>query len=125
MPPSLGRCARRDTNRMPLSAQPCDFLHFLGRNELRDAKKGLEADAEAGERVRSALLPVDDAERRTHLQTGLAQDINRVHEGAAGGDDVLDDADALPRLELPFDSVRRAVALGLVADDHEGQALFE
>src|SRR3954452_592953 len=79
----------------------------------------------ARESIRSALLPVDDAHGRMHDEPGLTQRHDRVEEGAPGGDDVLDEADALAFLEGALDPLGGPVLLRLLADDDEGQAGFE
>src|ERR671931_378113 len=97
----------------------CRFEQLLG------AKKGPQADTEARETVRSALLAVDDAERRPALQTRCADRLDGLAGGTAGGDDVLDEANHLAPLEYAFETLRRAVRLRLLADDQERQARRE
>ncbi len=79
----------------------------------------MEPHSEARERVHTALFAVDDADRRSALETRLAQGSDGLRESSSGRDDVLDQADAVTGFERPLDPVRRPVLLGLVADDHE------
>src|SRR3954449_7970673 len=95
---------------------------FSHLQELGRTKERPQADGVAGERVHSALLAVDDADRRSALQTGLAQRLDGLDGGAAGGDDVLDQADLLARLEDALEPLAGSVALLLLADDQERQA---
>ena len=76
----------------------------------------------AGERIRSSLFAVDDADRGVHDETDVAQRRDRVEQRAAGCDDVLDEAHALALLVRALEPVRRAVLLCLLADDQERQA---
>src|SRR5579859_7340678 len=74
---------------------------------------------ETRESVDSALLPVDHADGVSALQAGLAQRLDSLRCRASGGDDVLDQADAIALLERPFEAVVGAVALAGLADDQE------
>src|SRR5207302_6747608 len=78
-----------------------------------------QANSLARQGVRAALLAVDDADRRSDDQTDLTQRLNRLEQGPAGGDDVLDETHAFPSLVHAFDSVRRPILLRAVADDQE------
>ena len=60
-------------------------------------KSGRSRTRVARELVDAALLAVDDADRVRHPQARLAQRLDRLDRRAAGGDDVLDEADALAR----------------------------
>ena len=95
---------------------------FCGACELGGEEQRPQAHAGGGERVGSALLAVDHADGVPHLETGLAQGLDRRDRGAAGGDHVLDEADQLARLEDALEAVGGAVLLRLLADDQEGQA---
>ena len=90
-------------------------------HELGDAKERPQAHRMSRERVHPALLAVDHAHRRAAYETGLAQGFHGGDRGAAGGDDVLDEAGQRARLEDALEPVLGAVALGLLADDHEGK----
>src|SRR5205823_12863866 len=59
------------------------------------------------------------------LETGLAQAPAGRERRASGGDDVLDEADARPRLEGAFEPLPGAVLLRLLAHDDEGDARGE
>src|SRR6266508_4785323 len=96
----------------------CTFSAF---GELGRAKKGLEPHADARERVYSPLLAVDDAQGRTALQAGLAKRLHSADRRASGRDDVLDEADALARIEDALDPLRSPVLLRLLPDDEERQ----
>ena len=104
------------------SAQPCGFIAALSRRKqvARTVERG-EPHAEPGEGVRATLLPVDDAHRVADDETGCANGLHRLAEGAARRDDVLDEAHELARLVRPFDAVPGAVFLGFTAHDDEGQ----
>src|SRR5689334_11467286 len=93
--------------------------------ELRGPVQRLEPDRRARERVDPALLAVDDADRVADLEAGGPEGLDRRQRGAAGGDDVLDEARDLPRPVLALDPVRGAVALRLLPDDHERQPARE
>jgi hypothetical protein len=75
--------------------------------------------------VDAALLAVDHADRRTADEPGLPERLYRLPGRTAGGDDVLDQADALPRLEHALEPVPGAVLLGLLAHDQEREARLE
>ena len=98
---------------------------FCRSEQLGRPKQRPQPDAEARERVRPALLAVDHADRRAALETGLPQGLDASTARPAGGDDVLDEADALARLEDALEPVGRAVLLRLLADDQERQARRE
>ena len=93
-------------------AQPCG----VGRRtrDLRGEQERPEPDRRPRERVGAALLAVDDADDRRDVEPGLAERLDRLERRAAGGDDVLDEADALAGLEDALDPVARAVVLGRV-----------
>ena len=96
---------------------------FCPFQELGGAEEGPQADAVAGEFVDAALLPVDDADRRRRpAGRPPAAPRSRLERRAARGDHVLDEADTLAGLEDALEPVRRAVRLGLAADDQERQA---
>src|SRR5437868_10630524 len=65
-----------------------DFGRFqkVARTENRP-----QANSLARQGVRAALLAVDDADRRSDDQTDLTQRLNRLEQGPAGGDDILDE----------------------------------
>src|SRR2546430_1533889 len=56
--------------------------------EVRGSEERLEPDGGACERVDSALLAVDDADRVRDPQAGLAERLHRRDRGPARGDDV-------------------------------------
>src|SRR6516165_703438 len=92
---------------------------FGGLEQLGGGEKRAQADGVTRERVGPSLLPIDHADGRSHLQAGLPESRDGLERGPAGGDDVLDQADELARLEHSLDPVRRAVLLGLRAHDQE------
>ena len=64
--------------------------------------------------------------RSRRCRSGLAQGLDRLDRRAAGGDDVLDEADALALgSNDAFEPVGGAVALRLLADDQERQPACE
>src|SRR4051794_40677741 len=79
----------------------------------------------AREGVGSALLAIDHADGRVHDETCATQRLERVEERSAGGHDVLDETDTLPRFVRPFETVAGPVLLRLLAHDHERQARLE
>src|SRR4249919_3264022 len=79
----------------------------------------------AGESVHAALLPVDHADRGRALETRLPERLHGLDGGTAGGDDVLDDADAVALRVDPFEAVGGPVVLGLLADDQEREPRLE
>src|SRR5438132_10533436 len=92
---------------------------FFHLQELGRAKERPQAYSVAGERVDSALLAIDDTDCVSALEAGPAQGQHRLEGGPARGDDVLDEAHLLARLEDAFEAVAGAVGLGLLADDQE------
>src|SRR6476620_1610096 len=81
--------------------------------ELRAREERAEAHRDAGERVDPSLLAVDHANRVRHTQSGLAERLDGLDCRPAGGDDVLDEADAVAVLEGALDAIGRPVLLGL------------
>src|SRR5919198_3014058 len=92
---------------------------FLGWGKLGGPKQRPEPDGMAREGVRSTLLAVDNADRRPALEAGLAERVNGLHDFAARGHDVLDEADGFARLEHALDPVSRPVLLRVLANDEE------
>ena len=90
-----------------------------GREDLTCAEQRPEAHGAAREPVGATLLAVDHAHRGAHLQPGIAQRVDGLAGGAAGGDDVLDEHHAAARFEGSFDAFRGAVGLRLAAHDQE------
>src|ERR671933_1447303 len=90
-----------------------------GFEELGGPKEGPQPHRVPRERVDSALLAIDNADRRPADETRLAQGLDGPDRGAAGGDDVLDEAGERAGFEDALEPVLGAVALRLVADDHE------
>src|SRR4051794_27966805 len=78
-------------------------------------KQRAQPDRGAGEAVGAALLAIDHAHGIGDAEAGLAQGGHGLDGGAAGGDDVLDEADALAGLECALDAVGGAVLLLLAA----------
>src|SRR6266542_1299588 len=95
---------------------------FSGLEQLRGPKKSAKAYSQARERVRSALLAVDHADRFAAFQTRFAEGLYRLRGLPPEGHDVLHEADELTLLELTLEAVSRAVLLRLLADDQEGEA---
>src|SRR5262249_58021674 len=86
---------------------------FCNPDELRGAIQGSQPNRDAGERVDSTLLAIDDADRGPAGQPCLPERLDRRDRSPARGDDVLDEADAFPRLEEPFEAASRAPGLRL------------
>ena len=95
---------------------------FSALEDVLRAKKRVQADRLARERVRAALLPIDDADGRAALQPGLPERVDRIRGRASRGDDVLDEADLLAGREASLQPVLGTVALGLLADEQEWEA---
>lgn len=93
---------------------------FVHLQELTCTKERPEAHAETRESVRAAFLPVDDTDRIPDHEPFVSESRHRLGESTAGGDDILDEAHQLAPLEGALDPFRRAVFLGLTADDDEG-----
>src|SRR6478609_10540035 len=92
---------------------------FLRREQLSCPKQRHETGSTARESVRSALLAIEHTDRDPALQTGFADGVEGLHDGPAGGDDVLDEAHALARFEDAFEAIRGPVLLRHLADDQE------
>src|SRR2546425_3150369 len=92
---------------------------FSPSGELRDPEERMQLDICARERLGPALLAVDDTDGISDLERRLPQRLDGGDRGTAGGDDVLDQADDLALLEDALEPLRRAVPLGLLADDQE------
>ena len=67
-----------------------------GFEQLRGPKERPQANPVAGELVDAALFAVDHADRVGDTQARLAECRDGLDRRPAGGDDVLDQADALP-----------------------------
>src|SRR5215211_8237514 len=79
----------------------------------------------ARQSVRSTLLAIDHADRRSALETCLTQRLDGVDRGSARCHHVLDQAYALPRFERAFEAVRSSIALRFLAHDQEGHPRCE
>src|SRR5947209_8771282 len=77
------------------------------------------------ELVHTALFAVDDADRRAAGEPRLAQGLDGRKSRAAGGDDVLDEANALSRLERALQAICGSVVLCVLAHDEERQSRLE
>src|SRR5260221_11502488 len=95
---------------------------FRGSEELSCPEERPQAHGLARETIGSALLTVDHALRRLDDEARSAERLDRIEQGPAGRDDVLDEADALALLVGAFDPLCGAVFLRLLADDDERQA---
>ena len=95
---------------------------YQAGSEVRGAKERIQAHRVAGERVHSALLAVDDADRSPDLETRLPKGVDRPDRGAARRHDVLHEDDALALLVDALDAVLRPVGLRFLADDEEREA---
>src|SRR5437588_10720506 len=96
--------------------------HFFRREQVFCAKERPETHGSACERVASALLAIDDTDRRAALEPRLAEGFDGFHSGAAGGNNVLDQAHALAGFEDALEAVSGAVPLRLLADDQERES---
>src|SRR5688500_8978112 len=92
------------------------------REQLAGAIERVEPHADPRKRVGSPFLPVDDAHGMADDEAGLANGLHRLAEGAARGDDVLDETHELTWLVRAFEAVPGSVSLGFTADNDEGQA---
>src|SRR5207248_10510870 len=90
-------------------------------SELRGAIERPKSDGLAREGVDTPFFAVNHADCVGDLETGLTKRLNRLERGAAGRDDVLDEANPLPRLEDAFEPLRRPIGLCFLADDQEGE----
>jgi hypothetical protein len=73
------------------------FQHLCG------PEKGPKAHRITRQSVDSALLAVDDADRRGDHETGVPEGVDGICGRSAGGHDVLDEAHALPLLVDAFE----------------------
>src|SRR6266508_1969814 len=89
---------------------------FWLNDDLAGTENGPEAHRMGGQSLCSTLLPVDHADGRLHGQAGLAERIHGPEERAAGRDDVLHEAHA-----IPFDPIEGPVVLCRLAHDQEGK----
>src|SRR6266566_1989176 len=83
------------------------------------AKERSEPYADSRQRVASTLLSVDHTDGCPTFQTSLTERFDRLDRGSAGGDHVLDQADALACREDALEAVGRPVVLRLLTDDQE------
>src|SRR4051794_18673246 len=98
----------------------CGDFEQVGRPEER-----AQAHRVAREFVDAALFAVDHTDRVGYTQSGISEGLDRCERGPAGGDDVLDQADALALLEDALELLRRPVLLRGLADDQERQSRLE
>src|SRR5438445_2488771 len=98
---------------------------IFGSEQVFCPKERSETYRDAGQRVASSLLSVDDTDRRAALETCRSERLDRLHGGSARGDDALDQTNALARLERAFEPVRGAVGLRFLANDQERKARRE
>src|SRR5919201_4737947 len=94
---------------------------FCRLEELRRPEERPQPDRVPRERVGAPFLAIDDAYGVTADEARLADRLHRLEQGAARGDHVLDEADAVALLERPLEALPGAVALRGLADDQEGQ----
>src|SRR5438874_9799290 len=92
-----------------------------GLQELGGPKERPQPHRVPRESVDPALLAVDDADGRSALETRLAQRLDGPDRGASRGDDVLDETGQRAGLEAALEPILSAVALDLLAHDHEGE----
>src|SRR5712691_9165105 len=95
---------------------------FCGARNLARRENRPHSHRETRESVDSALLPVDHTDPVSALEPGRTKRLNRLRGRSSGGDHVLDQADAIARLEPTFEQVACAVPLLRLADDQERQA---
>src|SRR3990170_4720652 len=82
----------------------------------------LETVSPSRQELRSALVPVDDAEHPGDHQADPLGPFDRPESGRPGGDHVLHDGDPHARAQIfhPFDPLGGSVLLGLLPDDEGG-----
>src|SRR5439155_5543954 len=90
-----------------------------GLENLADPENRTQPNGLTSKRIGSALLAIDDANRRSHGQTGVAQRLDRLQESAAGSYDVLDEADGFTLGVHTLEAVRSAVLLRGLANDQK------
>src|SRR4051794_2803002 len=98
---------------------------FSGCEDFRGRKQPAQTYSVRREILLAALLAIDHADSGFAYETGLAERLDGSREGASGGHDVLDEADALAGLEDAFDALRGAVVLRGLADEQEREARLE
>src|SRR5439155_5029017 len=74
-------------------------------------EKCVKSDADLGEQQLAAFLAVDDADALVDHGPVSAEPFDRAPERATGRDDVLDEEDPVPAIELPFELLSRPVLL--------------
>ena len=79
----------------------------------------MQAHAKAREGVRTALLPVDDANRRATFEASLAKGSDGIGRRTGRCDDVLDQNHPFSGHECALELVRGSVVLRLTAHDQE------
>src|SRR5207237_1357533 len=79
-------------------------MRFCGTfPQLGAGEEGAQPNGGARERVHAPLLAVDDANRVGDTHSGLAKGLDGLDRGAARGDDVLDEADAVAVLVVALE----------------------
>src|SRR5205807_7415659 len=86
-----------------------------GSRKLAPAEERLQFEAAGRQRLGPALLTIDHRDRRDDGGTGLEDSLGRGEEGAAAGDDIVDDDGAVGGAERwSFDGAAGAVGLHLL-----------
>src|SRR5260370_39588961 len=90
--------------------------------EVGDSEQRRIWNAGSADVLLAALAAVEDDDQVDHLDASVAEQLRRAQRVAAGGHDVLDHCDPLPRLEPSLQLLSRPVTLWLFADEDQGQA---
>src|SRR5207248_11072437 len=96
---------------------------ILGRGQdVRGREEAKEPDRVPAHLVDAPLFPIDDTDRGTAAEARFAERLDGRQGRTARGDDVLDETDALARVEGALEPLVRGVALRVLADDQERQS---
>ncbi|MNM70164.1 hypothetical protein D3C81_817880 [compost metagenome] len=92
-------------------------------DQRRIVGQGLQRDARIGKGLHGFVqLIAEDRQYGQRLRPGVANGLRRLNRAAAGGDQILDDDNLLPRFDQTFDLILFAVPFGLIANVGHRQA---
>jgi hypothetical protein len=97
-------------------------LLLEGLEHPGEGEDGVEAEVVALEPGLAALLAVDENDDILNLEANLVEGLDGLHDGGAGGDEVLDDEAGLSGGEGALDGLLGSVVLHLLAP-HEHRAV--